>query len=80
MILMCYLLALQFSIRPGDVIIAATDGLWDNLWDDDVASIVSSAFPADDEDVGNRSQAAVQRLARRITQAAQAAAKDATAR
>jgi serine/threonine protein phosphatase PrpC len=27
---------LQFSLQPGDVVIMATDGLWDNLWDEQV--------------------------------------------
>lgn len=30
------------TLRPGDLVLAATDGLWDNLYDDDVLRLVAS--------------------------------------
>jgi protein phosphatase PTC7 len=34
----------EVAVQPGDIVVAATDGLWDNLWDVEVARLVSSAI------------------------------------
>ncbi|GLI71736.1 hypothetical protein VaNZ11_017041 [Volvox africanus] len=33
----------QISLRPGDVIVLATDGLFDNMWDEELVSMVAAA-------------------------------------
>ena len=32
------------DLDVGDVIILATDGLWDNVWDDDIAALVLASL------------------------------------
>ncbi|XP_074327217.1 putative protein phosphatase 2C 55 [Apium graveolens] len=39
-----YLKVFMISVAPGDVIIAATDGLFDNLFNDEVTSIVADGM------------------------------------
>ena len=36
--------ARQVALRPGDVVIMATDGLYDNMWDEEIVSVATTAM------------------------------------
>jgi len=38
---------ITIDVQPGDIIITGTDGLWDNLYDDDILEIIANASSQD---------------------------------
>lgn len=63
----------RLPVSPGDVLVAGTDGLWDNMWDDQLLAIVGAAL-AEGAAAGAASTAAA--LAGRLAEAAAANAAD----
>lgn len=67
----------QFAVEEGDVVVVATDGLWDNLFDDAIAALVAQYAPGSP---GAASPARAAQLAQALASAAHAAARDPNAR
>ncbi|KXZ46385.1 hypothetical protein GPECTOR_44g60 [Gonium pectorale] len=75
----------QITVRPGDVIVLATDGLFDNMWDEQLVSLVTAAaagLPAGvvGPAAAAAAQAAAQQLAAGMANAALRHAQDAAFR
>ncbi|GAX77229.1 hypothetical protein CEUSTIGMA_g4675.t1 [Chlamydomonas eustigma] len=71
----------SFQLMDGDVVIAGSDGLFDNLWDEQVSAQVN-AFVAGmrSEGLSRPNPAAAQSLAQSLAAAAHSAARDPTSR
>jgi protein phosphatase PTC7 len=61
------------SLAPGDVVVMGSDGLFDNLFDEEIAAIVADALPPS---AGSCSQQAIQRCAQRLVEAARDCSMD----
>lgn len=35
-------ISIQFPVKQGDVVIAASDGLWDNMFDDEIEEVLNN--------------------------------------
>ena len=66
----------SFKVLEGDVVVMATDGLYDNLWEEQICNQVSSFKDQAKGNAFKPSAADVQSLARSLASAAHSAAAD----
>ena len=71
--------ALEFSfvVKPGDIVVLGSDGLWDNMWDTDVLeAIAASDAMRQSCDGSDQWQSEAQELAQRLLELAEAHSLD----